>query len=46
MREIEQALELLRQALANKKVPRHVVDDVEIAVDNLVDALRERNNVY
>ena len=34
MREIEQALELLHQALANKKAPRLVVDDVEIAVGN------------
>jgi uncharacterized protein (UPF0147 family) len=46
MREIEQALELLRQALANKRVPRHVVDDVEIAVDNLEDALREWKRVW
>jgi hypothetical protein len=38
---IQQSLELLRRAIKERRVRDHVLDDVEIAVEHLEDAIRE-----
>ena len=41
---IQQSLELLRRALQKRGVRDHVLDDVELAIGHLKDAIREWHN--